>query len=376
MLLNFEANPQKSKSSQVRLKALGVILVVLVAFVGFKTTLASNISLNSGTAIEYGQGISQATACSGGNNITVTPSDSFTNSSGSGAFYFNSFTVTGVPSGCSGDDLVINAFDDSTNTPFPLFNSTNTTATIWDNAGTFTVGASMTGAAVTSLSTSSFRVTFTVPVQSSNTIYKLGIQSGGHTPSTCAQGATCAIGDTGPGGGTVYYVNSAGFTEAGSPCGSNCHYLEWAPDRWYQNQTYPTFYWASDQTHQALASDNTTNDYTGNKAIGSGFANTAAMLTPSGSYTADTAQAASAAHAYTGTDSSAGSWFVPSAAEMYAIWTSGTYTSAYGGNFQPYIFWTSSEYSASTGWEVGPSNGFINYTQKTNSLNLRPVRAF
>ena len=372
MLLTFEKKSRFSRKWQI----FGATAAVIVAFVAFKTTLAASISLNSGISVEYGQGISQATACSGGSNITVTPADSFTNASGSGSFYFNAFTVSGVPSGCYGFDFLINAFDNSNNDPLALFNTTSTTATVWDNAGTFTVGAGMTGATVTSISTSSFRVNFTVPVLSSGTVYKLGIQSGSHSPSTCAQGATCAIGDTGPGGGIVYYVNLSGFTETGASCSTHCHYLEWAPSGWYQNQSNPTFTWVSDTTHQALASLNSVADGTGNEAIGAGFANTAAMLTTNGSYTADTSGIAYAANAYAGTDSSAGQWFIPSYSELSQIYTSGTAALSYSGGFQPFVFWSSSEKSATYAWWISVYNNSGGSGAKTGTWNARPVRAF
>jgi hypothetical protein len=49
---------------------------------------------------------------------------------------------------------------------------------------------------------------------------------------TCAQGGPCALGDTGPGGGKIFYARPEGFS-----CGPNftdtCHYLEVAPTGWF-----------------------------------------------------------------------------------------------------------------------------------------------
>ena len=49
---------------------------------------------------------------------------------------------------------------------------------------------------------------------------------------TCAQGGPCALGDTGPGGGKIFYYRASGFN-----CGPNftdtCHYLEVAPAGWF-----------------------------------------------------------------------------------------------------------------------------------------------
>jgi hypothetical protein len=46
---------------------------------------------------------------------------------------------------------------------------------------------------------------------------------------TCATGGTCALGDTGPGGGVVFYVAEANFTSTGSDCNTSCKYLEAEP---------------------------------------------------------------------------------------------------------------------------------------------------
>lgn len=46
----------------------------------------------------------------------------------------------------------------------------------------------------------------------------------------CRDGGQCAVGDTGPGGGTVFYVHSSGtFSSTGSDCGTSCRYFEVGP---------------------------------------------------------------------------------------------------------------------------------------------------
>ena len=57
---------------------------------------------------------------------------------------------------------------------------------------------------------------------------------------SCAAGGRCAVGDTGPGGGTVFYVASSQFTSIGSACGTACRYLEVAPVGWVKSLTYST----------------------------------------------------------------------------------------------------------------------------------------
>jgi len=47
--------------------------------------------------------------------------------------------------------------------------------------------------------------------------------------SACARGEICVVGDTGPGGGIVFYVSETNFKSVGSDCNLACKYLEAAP---------------------------------------------------------------------------------------------------------------------------------------------------
>ena len=63
--------------------------------------------------------------------------------------------------------------------------------------------------------------------------------------TTCANGGPCAVGDIGPGGGTVYYIAASGtsFTESGATCNTNCNMLEWAPNTWSGSTKDPLIAW-------------------------------------------------------------------------------------------------------------------------------------
>jgi hypothetical protein len=119
-----EASKPKSRS---KLITTGVVIVGSIFF--FQSTFAGNISLNSGSGVEFGQGVSQAVACSGDTNLTLTPRSSFTNGS-PGAHYLNSVTVSNIPTSCYGDDFTINAYNNSSSTPLALFNGTSTSAVV------------------------------------------------------------------------------------------------------------------------------------------------------------------------------------------------------------------------------------------------------
>jgi hypothetical protein len=203
-----------------------------------QTTLAANINLNSGGRVEFGQGISMVAACSGANSLTVTPNSEFVNSSGSGAHYLKSITVSGIPSECNGDDFDISVYDSTTSTALSIFATNKIVAKIWNDAGTFKLGSgSVSGASITSNS-GAFTVSFTSPVALASNVSKLTLQSSAHTPFSCAADFICELGDTGPGGGKVFYKNLSGFncgpshTSTGSPTGGLCNYLEFAPPTW------------------------------------------------------------------------------------------------------------------------------------------------
>jgi hypothetical protein len=163
-------------------KLTGVIAFLILLAGGtnlVQTTLAANISLNSGSTVEFGQGITSTTACSGATNLTLTPNASFTNASSGGNFYFSSVKVSGIPADCNGNDFTINAYGNSSNTPLALFNSTSSNVVVYSNSGTFEAGAGGTGFSVLSGS-GTFTVTFDSPVAVSSTVFKLSIQSGPH----------------------------------------------------------------------------------------------------------------------------------------------------------------------------------------------------
>jgi hypothetical protein len=76
-ILNF--SDQEGSGSKKRSKSRAFIGIgVIAAAVGLSSTLAANISINSGP-VEFGQGVAQTVACSGDESIIVTPATSFTN---------------------------------------------------------------------------------------------------------------------------------------------------------------------------------------------------------------------------------------------------------------------------------------------------------
>ena len=182
----YHDDPVQESQSPAKKKFSSIIAFLLFLVGGtylVQTTLAANISLNAGSPLEFGQGISATTACSGSTNLTITPNSRFINSSGAGAFYFSSVTVANIPSSCNGKDFIINAYDNANGSPLALFNSTSTRAVVYSNAGTFEPGTgTFLGASVTSGS-GTFTITFTNPVALSGSVFRVTLQSAAHVES-------------------------------------------------------------------------------------------------------------------------------------------------------------------------------------------------
>ena len=206
---------------------------------------------------------------------------------------------------------------------------------------------------------------------------------------TCAIGGAC-VGDTGPGGGTVFYVASSNFTSTGSVCGTECRYLEAAPPGWITADTPagqtncgipgtspadPVCEWLGN-TSAAIGSTGT--------GIGTGYANTSAMITRD-----DTAgKAATVARAFQGGGKT--DWLLPSKDELNLLckYAQGNTTFAVcngggtggffltGGGLTSGVYWRSSEHNAVDAWSQSFNIGDQPRFGKSFRLYVRPVRAF
>ena len=132
-ILKFEGGAPRGRAKSSSNKKTIRIAVALgaVALVGvLSSTLAANITINSGANVEFGQGLAGAAACD--SSLTLTPISGFKNTSGStGVFTFDSITVTdantngtnGGLSNCVGNYIKLAAYDSSTATPLTLSTS-------------------------------------------------------------------------------------------------------------------------------------------------------------------------------------------------------------------------------------------------------------
>ncbi len=172
---------------------------------------------------------------------------------------------------------------------------------------------------------------------------------------SCATGrgaaGTCAIGNTGPGGGKVFYVNPTDVP------GSN--YMEAAPTTWSGGSADPAIAWCNNTP--------TLIGRTFGTAIGTGAANTTLMTV------ACSSGAANSVRAYGATGAPAGSWSLPSKDELNQL-----YINRVGvGGFAADYYWSSSQVDASNAWSQYFGNGFQSGgIDKIAALHVRPVRAF
>jgi hypothetical protein len=192
-----------------------------------------------------------------------------------------------------------------------------------------------------------------------NTYYVRPVRAFGGTLA-CVDGGVCAVGDTGPGGGKVFYVHASGSFACGATLSSTCKYLEAAPTTGTNNWTDATFAW-SDITNVSVGVDGQ------GTAIGTGYKNTQAMVAQSS--TAN--RAGTIARAYRGPNNLS-DWYLPSKNELNQLYIE----KARIGGFSTDWYWSSSEVDATEAWPQHFGNGLQYGYFKTSSVYVRPVRAF
>jgi hypothetical protein len=251
--------------------------------------------------------------------------------------------------------------------------ATYTVIAVGDATKTCTVTVPATSCIVTGL-TNGAAYTFTVTATNAAGTSAASAASAAVTPIlSCAEGGACEVGNTGPGGGRVFYVraDNGTFTSTGSDCNTACKYLEAAP---------------TDQSTGIVWCSNTTTALnTRGTAIGTGMANTT---------TADTTCTSGAIQiAADYTNNGKADWHLPSKDELNqmckwqrgvdltpeaTVCTGGTLNSVRWGasGFSPETYWSSSESFTTTAWFQIFATGFQNATVKGGTYYVRPARAF
>ena len=207
------------------------------------------------------------------------------------------------------------------------------------------------------------------------------------------------IGQTGPGGGKVFYVATTAFS-CGPTLAATCTYLEAVPFGWmteldFKGDTVDVNRNWSESTPVDLQRGPFGTTGGTATAIGSGYQNTKAMFDVGNDNTAVSAGAL--AYAYTVTVSGVvyDDWYLPSKDELNqmckwqrgitggdlttltTVCTEGNLNSGTGAaGFTDDFYWSSSEFGESSAWYPHFTNGTQRTIAKTNTFDVRPVRAF
>ncbi|HUN54479.1 MAG TPA: InlB B-repeat-containing protein [Smithella sp.] len=208
------------------------------------------------------------------------------------------------------------------------------------------------------------------PVTADITVYAQWTWVGSTTTPT-----TYAIGDPGPSCvGKVFYIEGGGS--------SGTHGLEAAPPGWYDwysSDADPSLAWISgdpvtDSSGNVTQQTQITLNGNTSTAIGTGKANSDAIITQSGT-TASSYSAAAVCEAYVGGGFK--DWFLPSLDELAQLYANQDVTR--WGGFQN-RYWSSSEYNTWYSWSQyfydSTYPGIQASTLKSAALPFRPVRAF
>jgi hypothetical protein len=300
-ILEFEASSAKGPAPKKPLKlVLGA--GVLVGALALGSTFAANINLNTDNNVEFGQGVVTTTACDD-DGITVTPFSTFINATGGGEHRLSSIRLSGIDSSdgaCEGKTFRIRAYGATgpaldlfqwetgvwngmtydwtvTDDPYDYVDITRTaTDFLWTSGGTD--NDDVINIDDQRNQTDLEQTAFTLNLVSvPNEIRRTPLASAGAvkkiTVETFDASQLYSVGDTGPGGGIVFYVNANGFNcgpdfnDTGSPTSRKCNYLEAAPNTWS----------GGDQDPEAVFC-NVNNFITTSVELGAGYKNTLAML--------------------------------------------------------------------------------------------------
>ena len=214
--------------------------------------------------------------------------------------------------------------------------------------------------------------------------------------STCAQGGSCVIGDRGPGGGIVYYVdNSIGGFNCGPTFSSNCHYLETAPSGWNGSSNDPKTTWSLNAYKDIFIPENPYHDtgFNDSSTIGLGYEFSIGIVNQGN----DTSTAAGLARSYSG--GSQTDWYLPTTSELNLLcqWdrgqiqdvrtpcsTAGAINSGIGasgagfqGDQDPF-YWTSSQGGPGAFLQYFPGGDQSTWYKyyPNRPFYVRPIRAF
>ena len=200
-----------------------------------------------------------------------------------------------------------------------------------------------------------------------------------------------AVGDTGPGGGKIFYVSPIPFA-----CGvarvSACTYLEAAPSGWYSGPSFdryeieegydPRSYWATNGDFEIRVNNDTSPETATAKAIGWGYFNTRAIIRQGNTYVA-----ATLADSYTATIGGIvfDDWYLPTKDELNQMYiqkdnigglASNWYWSSTEALLGDNDYFTEDNYFKYAWQQYLETDDYTNVQFKARMGYVRPIRAF
>ena len=355
-------DPPRPVAAQKNLtpKFFAMLAVLFLGLHFVSTTLSANISLNNGSGVEFGQGMTRTTACDG--NVKLRLTSGFLNSAGAGSYGLTNINLSEIDSSagaCANKDLVIKAYYKNLDGQQSLID-TYTAITVRDFGNRFAINA-ISGVTLSSTDTSTFNLNFDTShsLLDSSRISSITLESADHLYS---------VGATGPGGGIIFYLSTSDF-DCGPTLSDRCNALEYSPagsiagaagSRWAP-QSQPSILIGS-------AAQRT--------AIGSGYANSIAIVNQYTGVLGATQSTYQAGIARLYAGASLNDWYMPSRDEILEL-----YKFAISNNFYSTMayFNSSSEVAASSNWGLYFAQLGQVATQTGSKLDNNPtwpIRAF
>ena len=217
-----------------------------------------------------------------------------------------------------------------------------------------------------SFNTATGALTGTPTTVASSTVYTItatnasGSATQTFTLTVSAAAVIYNVGDTGPGGGKIFYKAATPFT-CGPTLNLTCTYLEAAPPiNGVKDNSGRAWSTGGNQTISVPGANEL--------AIGGGYKNSLAIVAQSGNVAASSAAVQS--RAYTG--GSLTDWYLPSKDELTELWTLKNTV----GGFENTNYWSSSEFDPTNGWRRAFQGSSQSGGGKSNAFYFRPIRAF
>ena len=302
-----------------------------------------------------------------------------------------------APASSSGSTLAAPAFTLSSSSQSVTVNSAITTVTNTPTGGTIASYAiSPAAPAGLTFSTSTGQLSGTPTSTQSSTAYTItATNASGSATRTFTLTVTAivyTVGQTGPGGGKIFYVASSPFA-CGPTRATTCTYLEAASALWNDGASDPTRSWAQTTPVDYRSTVASPDTATAN-AIGWGYRNTRAIISQGNTNTVTSAAALADSHTVTISGVVYADWYLPSQDELNQMckWARGITGDALtnlttvctGGTLNTEFGFTANTYWSSTEWiDVGTFAWFQRFDSgaqdtggKGATASVRPIRAF